>query len=372
MRLLPHRTRRSERFERTITRLDATIADGKLAQGAQLCLRLGGETLVHLAVGEDGAGQAMSVTTLCNVYCVIKPVTAIAVAIQVDAGKLDLDEPLGALLPSVPLLRNDALTLRCLLNHTAGLHEPSAVHMEMLTDELRTKFVAEMQPPAGWKVGEDAGFSEFVAWHLLGRVLEAVADEPLRDHLRRIVTRLGMEDTWIGMTEREYDANVSRIGMNVDLRSWVPFPMLLERSRRNCCATKPAYWGYTTAEDLARFYAALSTQLHGGKSSALPSAETLRTFCSTARARGYDAVLERECEYGLGFMTSLRDHHFGSYCSPNAFGQSGFSGTSFAFADPDYDLAVGVILNGITDNARAFANRSAVVEGLYRDLNLVG
>ena len=314
----------------------------------------------------------MTTRTLCSVYCVIKPITAIAVAAQVDAGRLALDEPLDELLPSVHALQDRAVTLRCVLNHTAGLHEPYAIHMEMLTDPQREQFVAQLRRPANWRVGEDAGYSEFVAWHLLGRTLERVTGEPLRDHFRDLVTALGMHDTWIGMTDDEYDANVARIGINVDLRNAIPLPLLIERSRRICRSTNPAYWGYTTAADLARFYAQVSTQLRLGTSNVLPTAATLQTFCSNARDRRYDVVLERECAYGLGFMTGLHDHHFGSHCSPSAFGHAGFSGTSFAFADPDDDLAVGVVLNGIADASSALSNRCALVDAIYEDLELVG
>jgi CubicO group peptidase (beta-lactamase class C family) len=202
-------------------------------------------------------------------------------------------------------------------------------------------------------------------------VLEVVSGEPLREHLRAVVLdAIGMNDTWIGMTEQEYERNIARLGMNHDLRGWVPFPMLLEQSRRVCCETNAAYGGYTTARDLASFYAAIVDRLRHSGSPELASASTLNEFCTSARQRTYDVVLERECEYGLGFMTGLADHHFGRWCSPKAFGHSGWSGTSFAFADPVHDLAVAVVLNGVSHSEKAFANRSALVEAIYADLDL--
>jgi CubicO group peptidase (beta-lactamase class C family) len=349
--------------QRTTECVDGLVADGHLARGAQICVVVGGEVVLDLAVGDDGTGRPMTPLTLCSVYCAIKPITAVAVAAQVEAGRLALDAPLTELLPEVRCARDGAITLRNLLNHTAGLHEPYAVHMELMTPDKRVEFVDRMRLPDGWRVGEDAGYSEFVAWHLLGRVLETTTGEPLRTHLRSAVLEpFAMTDTWIGMTDAEYDANEARIGVNHDLRAWVPFPMLLEQARRVCCETNPAYGGYTTARDLARFHAAVSARLS--------SSATLQAFCSGARERAYDVVLKRECEYGLGFMTGLADHHFGSRCSSAAFGHSGFSGTSYAFADPASDASVAVVLNGIADSARAFASRSALVDTIYEDLGL--
>ena len=44
--------------------------------------------------------------------------------------------------------------------------------------------------------------------------------------------------------------------------------MLLELSERWCCETNCASGGYTTAEDFARFYAALASQLNDRHDSA--------------------------------------------------------------------------------------------------------
>jgi hypothetical protein len=86
----------------------------------------------------------------------------------------------------------------------------------------------------------------------------------------------------------------------------------------------------------------------------------------------FDEVLDRECEYGLGFMTDLAHHAFGPMCSPSSFGHSGNVGSSFAFADPEHDLAVAVVFNGIVDSESSFLRRPAVVGALYHDLGLLG
>ena len=125
-------------------------------------------------------------------------------------------------------------------------------------------------------------------------------------------------------TREEYAANFGRLGVNFDLHGgWQAFPMLVERTERVCCETNCAYGGYTNARDLARLYSAVLAQLQGASDPALPSAATLSAFCSRARACTYDSVLQRECEFGLGFMTNLVDHRFGVECSPESFGHSG-------------------------------------------------
>ena len=54
-----------------------------------------------------------------------------------------------------------------MLNHTAGLHEPYAVHMELLPEHKRAAFVDTMRLPDGWHV-EDVRFYQSVLARILG------------------------------------------------------------------------------------------------------------------------------------------------------------------------------------------------------------
>jgi CubicO group peptidase (beta-lactamase class C family) len=305
------------------------------------------------------------------VYCTIKPVTVLAIARLVDDGTLELDEPLCEKLPMYQVLADGSITLRRVLNHTAGLHRPMAIELELMPPQKRVEHVQQIARPADFTVGVDAAYSGWFGWHILGRLLETVTGEPLRDHLRRVVIEpLGMTDTWIGMTEDEYREIIGRLGVNHDLRSMQPYPLLLERGVRMCTEVNPAHGGYSTATDLCRLYAAIVEQLEDGDRSELPSADVLRTFTTSARPPTYDRVLDRVCEHGLGFMTSLREHAFGRHCSPSSFGHSGNVGSSFAWADPEIGLAAAVVFNGVVDPDSAFLRRPSVVRAIVTDLGL--
>ncbi|MBX3286309.1 MAG: beta-lactamase family protein [Actinobacteria bacterium] len=353
----------------TTARLEAEVGDAIFTRGAQLAIRVGDAPAVTSAVGDDGRGRPVADDTVFRVYCTIKPVTAVAVARLVDAGELDLDEPLGGLVAELPAVAEGTVTLRDVLSHAAGLHRPGGVEIELIAPERRAAHFASVRRDPRFRVGVDVAYSERFAWHVLGLVLERVSGQPLREHLREaVLDPLGMADTWIGMTDEEYDAVAPRIGLNHDMRTQHSFPMLLERGRRMCTEVNPAHGGYTTATDLATFYAALVAQLRGAEDPALPSAETLRTFTSPVRPATLDRILDRECAHGLGFMVDLAGHEFGPLVSASSFGHSGNVGSSFAWADPDHDLAVAVIFNGIVDPASAFTLRPSVVRAIYRDL----
>lgn len=358
----------TDRFPETLARLTAEVDDGQFTRGAQVTVEQAGEVVLDVALGEDGLGRPLTRHHLLRVYCTIKPVTTLAVAALVDTGALDLDEPLGPLLPDVRGL-DDGVTLRHVLTHTAGLHRPMGIEMEIVRPEARRERVAATARPAGWRLGVDAAYSEYAGWHVLGWILEARTGRPLRDHLReRILDPLGLRDTWVGMPAERYRQVRDRIGVNTDFREHQPFPMLFERTERICRETNPAHGGYTTSSDLVRLYRAVLDGRAGIDGPLGISAATLAEFCRDARPVVHDEVLDRECPYGLGFMTTLGHHAFGTAPSPSAFGHSGNVGTSFAFADPEHDLAVAAVFNGLVGHDSSFLRRRVLVGAVYDDL----
>ena len=361
-------------FARTLSNIEGEVEEGIFTRGAQVSVRVGGEELFSSALGEAGNGTPMTAGSVLRVYCAIKPVTALAVARQVDAGTLDLDEPLHERLPDVRALADGAVTLRHVLNHTAGIHVPGALEVEMVAPAKRPAYLDAAPREPGWHVGIDAGYSEIFGWDVLGRLLEQVTGEPLGQHLRSAVLEpLGLTSTWIGMTPDEYRALLPRIGVSYDMRTDRAYPLLLERGERMCTEVNPAHGGYSTASDMSRLYARVLDGLAAEDAPpGLPSPDTLATFTTAARPVTYDVVLDRPCEHGLGFMTALKGHAFGAACSPRSFGHSGNVGATFAFADPDYDLAVGVVFNGVVDHESAVLRRPALVRAIYLDLDDAG
>jgi CubicO group peptidase (beta-lactamase class C family) len=360
-------------FSRTDAVLRQEVSDGLFTRGAQVCVRHRGEVVLDTALGDAGVGHDVTPETVFRVYCTIKPVTAVAVVGLLDRGELDLEASVAGLLPQLQGLPTEVRVVD-LLDHTAGLHRMAAVRMEMLSPAKQREVLERAAPPPGWRVGRDAGYSEYAAWHLLKWIVEDITGEDLRTHLRRaVLDPLGMDETWVGMTEEEYRSVLPRLGVNYDLTDYMQgFPMVLERTPRWCRETNPAHGGYTTARDLATFYDGLLVRLDGGGPDELPSPEALATATGAVRPRVFDEVLDRECEYGLGFMTDLSHHAFGPMCSPSSFGHSGNVGSSFAFADPEFDLAVAVVFNGIVDSESSFLRRPAIVGSLYADLGLTG
>src|SRR4051794_34128641 len=118
-------------------------------------------------------------------FSMSKLVTATAAIRLAERGQLDLDAPFRDYLPDLRDLTSPA-TVRQLLNHTAGITNPLPIRWvrpadapdkdgEMLARLHRTISRPRRSP------GSRAAYTN-VGYLVLGRVLENVTGEPLRDH----------------------------------------------------------------------------------------------------------------------------------------------------------------------------------------------
>ena len=170
------------------------------------------------SVGKRDAahGPAMSLDTVFWLLSMTKAVTAIACMQLVEQGKLQLDDPVGKLMPELaspkvlegfdasgaPTLRpaRRPITLRHLLTHTSGLTYsnwsdklPQYEKFTGLPDIAESKngaFAAplEFDPGDRWQYG--------TGMDAVGKIVEAVSDQSLEVYFREnIFAPLGMTDT---------------------------------------------------------------------------------------------------------------------------------------------------------------------------------
>jgi len=352
--------------------LRSQVAEQSLARGVVLYASLEGEPVAEVAVGVDGAGQAVASDSLFALYCGTKPIVSIGAARLVDSGRLSLQAPISDYLEGTRGTQLGAVTVREVLTHTGGLHVRSAVEMSFLTPDRRLGAVIRDVVPRGWKARTQAAYSEFAGWWILGEVLSRASSRPLSDFLRAEVLRpIELEDSvFVGMTSSEFEQNYRRIAVNLDLRNLDPVPMLMERTERTCTECNPAFGAYGTAQGLGRFYETLLRVL-SGKEQGVVSREVLEEFVTPQRTGRFDLTLDRFCDFGLGFMVNLSGHEFGERVSPSAFGHTGAAGTLLSFADPKSGLVVAAVHVGMID-ARAAVDyrRPALVDLVHKDLGL--
>jgi CubicO group peptidase (beta-lactamase class C family) len=163
-----------------------------------------------------GEAQDMTTDTVFWIASMTKAVTAVAAMQLVEQGKLQLDQPMGELLPllaspqvlegfdasGAPMLRpaKRPITLRHLLTHTAGFvysiwNEPMGRYEEVtgipfIGESKNESFLAPIMfdPGDRWEYGIN------IDW--VGKAVEAVSDQSLEVYFREhIFEPLGMADT---------------------------------------------------------------------------------------------------------------------------------------------------------------------------------
>ncbi len=311
----------------------------------------------------DEESPAVTPETIYDIASLTKVVATTTMAmILVDEGRLDLETPVTSFLPAFRGGGKELVTVRHLLTHSSGIEWWSPLFKEIEGAPAyleRIQAIPLVSPPGTVEKYSDLGLI------LLGAILERVAGEPLEEFVaRRVFTPLGMETT----TYRPLAAHTdwaSRIAPTEN-DPWRDRVLRGEVHDENAFAlggVAPHAGLFSTAGDLARFAQML---LWRGvyDQQRLVSAPTFDSF---TRRAGVAPGSSR----GLGWDTkSPAGSSAGTLFSADAFGHTGFTGTSM-WIDPDRQLFVILLTNRVhptRDNNLIREARPAVADAVVRAL----
>ncbi|MGX1123383.1 serine hydrolase domain-containing protein [Pseudomonas sp. HLS-6 TE3448] len=340
----------------------AGLFDDPQERGAALCIQVGGETVVDLWAGsadKDGE-QAWHSDTIANVFSCTKAFTAVTALQLVGEGKLQLDAPVARYWPEFAAAGKEAITLRQLLCHQAGL---PAIR-ELLPAEALYNWQTMVDTLAAeapwWTPGTAHGYAAITFGWLVGELIRrADGREPGTSIVARTARPLGL-DFHIGLADEAFHrvAHVAR-GKGVmgdeaaqrllqvtmrepqalSTRAFTNPPSVLTSTNKPEWRRmqQPAANGHGNARSLAGFYAGL---LEGSLLEAELLDELIREH-----SIGQDLTLLTQTRFGLGVMLdqpNVPNATFG--LGRRAFGHPG-AGGSVGFADPEYDVAFGFVTN---------------------------
>jgi CubicO group peptidase (beta-lactamase class C family) len=317
---------------------------------------LAGGTLAFTSTAQAGPD------TLFRIYSMTKPITACAVMMLVEDGKLGLDQPVSEVFPAyarMNVLTDPAnslatrpatrpILIRHLLTHSAGLSytitgtgpihklyaEKGIVPAQTsLQDEATmhrpAKLIAFAEAVASLPLLVEPGtaWNYSISLDVAGAVVEKVSGEPFDRFLqRRILTPLGMKDSGFMVPA----AKIGRLATNYTITPQGLVP--LDPPPRSIYAAMPAfpYGGaglVSSARDYARFMAMLLGEGQIGNSR-LMKTETARLMMSCLLEPGVMAM--GDSGYGAGGRVVLAAKPAGE--AAGTYGWSGAAGTT-AFVD---------------------------------------
>jgi CubicO group peptidase (beta-lactamase class C family) len=193
-----------------------------------------------------------------------KPITAVALMMLVDEGKVNLDDPVEKYLPEFKAVAladgkkpKHAITVREILSHTSGLEPKSAKETPTLdTLPLRDACASYAVTPLLFEPGTQYKYSN-AGINTAGRIVEVVSGMPYEKFLdERLFIPLGMKDTtfWpnaeqVKRLAKSYRAGKKKTGLEETTIAQLRYP-LDDRSNRY---PMPAGGLFSTASDVGRF-----------------------------------------------------------------------------------------------------------------------
>lgn len=290
-----------ERLEATVKR---AIAENRIV-GAVLIVRRNGELVYETAQGlaDRESGRAMTVDAIFRLSSLTKPIVAAAILALVDAGKLQLDDPVTRYLPDFrPRLAEGAtpdITLHHLLTHTSGLSSTNILTADeqaaginrwrLATDEIMARIAALpllFAPGTGWSYGPGIDVLGVIAGKLVGGQPE--------DAIRRYVTDpLRMTDTRFGVTDPARLAAAYADGAGGPVLMGNPHMI-------------PNQWGGITTYDPERIFDAQAFQSGGGGMAG--TARDFMTLLEILRTGGGEILKPKTVATGLADQTPQLAH----------------------------------------------------------------
>jgi len=332
--------------------------------------------------------QPMQPNTLFWIASMTKPVTAAAVMMLQDEGKLNVDDPVEKFLPEfrnqwlVQELDTNAMktvlvkparpiTLRDLLTHTSGINGPNPPRYDCTLAEMA---MAYSQSPLLFAPGSQWKYST-PGMTTLGRIVEAVSGKSYAEFLQqRIFDPLKMNDTTFWPTPRQ----AKRLA-----KSYKPTPHGLEEISIGAIKgdlsdhhrmPNPAGGLFSTASDICRFYQMLlDGGTLGGKKILSPEAVAQMTRTQTGDLKtGFSPGMS----WGLGVLVVKQPTGVTEMLSPGSFGHGGAYATQ-SWADPKKDLIMILMIqrtgfepNGDQSPLRKALQEAAVTATATREVSV--
>lgn len=342
--------------------VDQLVASGA-ERGVQVAVYRHGEPVVDAVAGsaDPATGRPVTSGTVFYNFSIGKGAAAAVAHVLAERGAFGYDTRVVELWPEFGAHGKDAVTVRHVLTHSAGVPGlPMDTTPEDLCDwDTMCAVIADAE--LWWEPGTKVGYHSYTFGHLIGEIVRRATGTPISQALREFVAGpLGVSDElYFGMPESEHGrlARLEDAGTpeNPPIIKSLPPALLPDAAlgnRRDILAADIPAGGKTSARALARMYAALLGEVAGVS---LISPERLREVTRVA-ATGTDQIFGNPSSWALGYAIGLPNGED----TPTAFGMAG-AGGSFAYGDTATGIAFAMTKNRLTPDFTAVNQINEIV-----------
>lgn len=328
--------------------------------GAVLAVGRRDSVLLTVAVGHYGVDDGRSVTpeTIYDLASLTKVIgLTTAVMMLVDSQKLDVDAPVQRYVPAFQGAGKERVTIRHLLTHSSGLPAWRPLYAEATTREQALTLVdttSLLRQPGDTFVYSDLGAI------VLTQAVEASSGRRLNDFLdTRVFGPLAMKSTRF-LPPVAWRENIAPTENDTAFRHRSLRGEVHDENAGRLGGVSGHAGLFSTAGDLSVFAKWLLQTREGVVTAAnAPNVtrESARTF--TTRQN-----IPTGSSRALGWDTPSGTSSAGTKMGPNAFGHTGFTGTSI-WLDPDRDIFIILLTNRVNPtraNTKIFQVRRRVAD----------
>lgn len=360
----------------------AAGADDLGRGGGAFCAYVGDEKIVDLWGGWASPGAPWAGDTLVVLASATKAMATLCAQALFSRGQLDIEAPVASYWPEFAANGKERITVRQVLDHTAGLIGLPGHEEFMRWDgtgwddyERLARCLAASEP--AWEPGTKVGYHPFTYGWLIGEIVRRITGRSIGTVFAdEIAGPLGL-DAYIGTPPSEVGRVAAVIRQDPDdlpeaLRDMVGAmqdatrdPETLhgravlstsdtnfldapqrtpEEQARFLTFEAPASNGTSSARSLAKMYALLAAggELDGTRLVSSDSIEVFRTVLDGVPQAGVSPMMEvsRALGYQGNFTTPFTPAVFGP--NPMAFGHVG-GGGQIGCCDPENEVAIGFV-----------------------------
>ena len=342
------------------------LVDSGAERGVQVAVYRNGEQVVDVVAGvaDPATGRPVDPGTVFYNFSVGKGATSTIVHLLAERGLFGYDTPVAELWPEFAANGKQGVTIRQVLNHTAGV---PAVPLDTTVEDLCDwdKMCAAMAAAElWWEPGTKVGYHAMSFGYILGEVVRRATGKRISQVLaEEVAGPLGVAgELWFGMPPSEHHrlarledepgAAEAAAQMLASLPPDLPmlrsapmalFPNAAFGNRPDTLAADIPAGGKTSARAIARMYAALLGEVDGVR--LLPPERVAEA--TAVSSSGVDEVFGMPTTWGLGYGLGGPDP--ADQSARTVFGYGGVGG-SFACGDTATGVAWAVTKNRVSND----------------------
>ena len=291
--------------------------------------------IAHLSavgVSDIDSERKMQPFSLFSIASMTKPVTATALMILQDEGKLSVNDKVSKFIPAFKdvKLKNGQvprreITIRDAITHTSGLagDQVFAGSLEEAVDDLAKRPLA-FEPGTKWQYSPGL--------NVVGRIVEIVSKQPLQEFLKnRVFEPLQMNSTTFFPDKKQQRLIAKIYQPGEDGRSLVQAANRIS-DPADVKAPNPSGGLFSNARDMFRFYQMALN--HGQfRKTRIVSKDAVQEMTSPQTAELKTGFTPGNC-WGLGWCVVREPQGVSGMLSPGTFGHGGAFGTQ-GWVDPE-------------------------------------